>query len=200
MNWIDIKLTALSLKRAWDWTAAKQAFKAEHLVRDKWYDMHSSSEAVDLMGRLGEMAAVQAFGLDIDILNWEIGHAGDSGADFTAFGLTWDAKTSTRQELIFDDVAAFKAQAAVLVQMLGDRRHPIDGTFRVGGVCSRARFLRECESHDYGHGTRLRLHSSRLVPVRQFLDEAAIRAFWGVTPEIDPVGSTESDETVTATV
>ena len=200
MSWIDIKLTTNALSRALEWTAAKQAFKVEHLVTDKWYDRHSSSEAVDLMGRLGEMAAVQAFGLDFDVLNWEIGHAGDSGADFTAFGFTWDAKTSTLQELIFDDAAAFKAQAAILVQMLGDRRHPIDGQFRVGGVCSRARFMRECESHDYGHGTRLRLHSSRLVPVRQFMDEAGIRAFWGLTPENDPVGSTESAETETANV
>jgi hypothetical protein len=200
MNWVDIKLTTQALSKALEWTAAKQAFKVEHLVTDKWYDRHSSSEAVDLMGRLGEMAAVQALGLGQEILNWEIGHAGDSGADFTAFGLTWDAKTSTLQELIFDDADAFKSQAAILVQMLGDRRHPIDGSFRVGGVCSRARFMRECESHDYGHGTRLRLHSARLVPVRQFLDETAIRSSWGLTPENDPVGSTESDETETANV
>jgi len=149
---------------------------------------------------LAVLAAVQALGLGHEILNWEIGHAGDSGADFTAFGLTWDAKTSTLQELIFDDADAFKSQAAILIQMLGDRRHPIDGSFRVGGVCSRARFMRECESHDYGHGTRLRLHSARLVPVRQFLDETAIRSSWGLTPENDPVGSTESDETETANV
>jgi len=133
-------------------------------------------------------------------LNWEIGHAGDSGADFTAFGLTWDAKTSTLTDLIFDDAAAFKADAAVLVQMLGDRRHPVDGTFRVGGVCSRARFMRECEQHDYGHGTRLRLHVGRLVPVRQFLDEAAIRQFWGDVQKNDPVGSTESHANALANV
>ena len=200
MNWVDVPMTADSVKKALDWTAAKQAFKAEHMVTDKWYDRHSSSEAVDLMGRLGEMAAVQALGLGYEVLNWEIGQAGDSGADFTAFGLTWDAKTSTLEQLIFDDEAAFKSHAAILVQMLGDRRHPVDGVFRVGGVCSRSRFMREAEQHDYGHGVRLRLHAARLMPVRQFIDETAIRSFWGLAPENDPVGSTESAETVTPNV
>ncbi len=120
--------------------------------------------------------------------------------DFTAFGLTWNAKTSTLEQLIFDDEAAFKSHAAILVQMLGDRRHPVDGVFRVGGVCSRSRFMREAEQHDYGHGVRLRLHAARLMPVRQFIDETAIRSFWGLAPENDPVGSTESAETVTPNV
>jgi hypothetical protein len=200
MTWVTAHLTPAAVSRCVEWTAAKQAFKVEHMVKDKWYDRHSSSEAVDLMGRLGEMAAVTAFGLDYGVLNWEIGHAGDSGADFNAFGLTWDAKTSTLTDLIFDNAAAFKSDAAVLVQMMGDRRHPIDAVYRVGGVCSRGRFMAESTPHDYGHGERLRLQFGQLLPVRQFLDAALIRTSWTKLSENDPVGTTESCEKVSPNV
>ncbi len=172
MTFKDIKLTDVEVRLSVDWTNAKQAFKKQHRVVDQWYDRKSSSSAVDLMGRLGEIAACRALGLDWStVLDWEIRPDGDSGVDFVAFGYKWDVKTSTLNELIFNSTAHFKAEIALLVQLLGDRLRPDDpsSVWRVWGLCSQEKFLRDCVDHIYADRNRVKVSNDKLMSVDSFI-------------------------------
>jgi len=169
---IDVKLTPGQIVRCVEWTAAKQDYKQAHAVADQWYDRNSTSRAVDLMGRLGEVAGAQALGLDWqEALDWAITPGGDSGIDMTAHGLRWDVKTTAKEALIFNSPFHFKADAALLVQLLGDRAVPDapDATYRVWGVCSRERFLQTMEDRTYAGRNRVAVDAGQMMPVAEFL-------------------------------
>lgn len=182
MKFIDITLTDAEIKRCVTWTEEKQQFKRDNAVVDKWYDQNSNSPAVDLMGRLGEIAACKSLDLDYSVvLDWDITKGGDSGADFLAYGFKWDAKTSTLDTLIFNSDAHFKAQVAILVQLLGDREHPEDpqSTWRVWGICSRAKFLKERVEKKFAGRDRVALPADKLMTVPDFFDYLQ-RKIWDV--------------------
>ena len=167
----EIRLTDVEVRLATDWTNAKQAFKKQHRVVDQWYDRNSNSAAVDLMGRLGEIAACRALDLDWStVLDWEIRPEGDSGIDFVAYGYRWDVKTSTLRDLIFNSTEHFKADVALLVQLVGDRQRPEDpaSVWRVWGVCSQAKFQRDCVEHVYDERKRVKVTNDKLVSVDEF--------------------------------
>jgi len=167
----EIRLTDVEVRLAQEWSVAKQNFKRSHRVKDQWYDRNSNSASVDLMGRLGEIAACRALDLDWStVLDWEIRPEGDSGIDFVAFGYKWDVKTSTLSDLIFNSTAHFKADIALLVQLVGDRQRPEseESVWRVWGVCSQAKFLRDCVEHVYDARHRVKVTNNKLVSVDEF--------------------------------
>jgi hypothetical protein len=166
-----IRLTDVEVRLAQEWSVAKQNFKRSHRVKDQWYDRNSNSASVDLMGRLGEIAACRALDLDWStVLDWEIRPEGDSGIDFVAFGYKWDVKTSTLSDLIFNSTAHFKADIALLVQLVGDRQQPENeaSVWRVWGVCSQAKFQRDCVEHVYDERHRVKVTNDKLVSVDEF--------------------------------
>lgn len=167
----EIRLTDVEVRLAQEWSVAKQNFKRSHRVRDQWYDRNSNSASVDLMGRLGEIAACRALDLDWStMLDWEIRPEGDSGIDFVAFGYKWDVKTSTLSDLIFNSTAHFKADIALLVQLVGDRQRSESeaSVWRVWGVCSQAKFQRDCVEHVYDERHRVKVTNDKLVSVDEF--------------------------------
>jgi hypothetical protein len=177
MRYRDIRLSESEVRRCIEWTAEKQAFKQDHEVVDQWYDRKSTSSAVDLMGRLGEIAACHALDLDwATALDWEIRPGGDTGIDCLAYGFKWDVKTSTLDELIFNSKKHFKADIAILVQLIGDRQHPEaqSSVWRVWGVCSKEKFMRDAAEHIYGEGkderTRVKVGNEKLTPLQGFFD------------------------------
>lgn len=185
MRHIDISLTPQEIKRCVDWTAEKQQYKQDRAVVDQWYDRNSNSQAVDLMGRLGEIAAARALELDWSVdLDWNITAGGDTGIDFTAYGYRWDAKTSTLDALIFNSDAHFKADVAVLVQLIGDREHPEapSAIYRVWGVCSKGKFIKGRVSKNYAGRERVAIPAVEMTPVVDFFDYLR-RKVWHEEPE-----------------
>jgi hypothetical protein len=173
MGYIDIVLTPQEIKRCVDWTKEKQQYKQERAVVDQWYDQNSNSQAVDLMGRLGEIAAARALELDwSEDLDWNITAGGDTGIDFSAYGYKWDAKTSTLDALIFNSDQHFKADVAILVQLIGDREHPeYEGSiYRVWGVCSKKKFLKDRVAKNYAGRDRVAVTTRSITSVSDFFD------------------------------
>lgn len=82
--------------------------------------------------------------------------------------------------LIFNDVAAFDADAAILVSPTGSERDPFSGSHprhwrrnvTVKGWIDRDTFLRQCVKRDLGYGPRLVLRDGQLFPLRTLLDPA----------------------------
>lgn len=173
-----IELSHPQIKRAQDWVIEKHVVKRAAGSRDLFFCERSSDTiSVDLMGRLGEIAAAVAFGLDWErALDWSIIAGGDSGADLVSHGYRWDVKTTTTAYLAFNGTPAFRADAAVLVQLDGGISEPDRGgrPYEVSRVCSRGRFLRDAEDRDFGYGVRKVIAADKLRRVEDFL--AAIRS------------------------
>lgn len=82
--------------------------------------------------------------------------------------------------LIFNDVAAFDADAAILVSPTGTERDPFSGSHPrhwrrnvvVKGWIDRDTFLRQCVKRNLGYGERLVLRDGQLFPLRTLLDPA----------------------------
>ena len=170
---VTVELSEDQIKYTRGWVEMKRAEKLRSQSKDLWYDEHSDSLTVDLMGRLGEIAAAEAFGLDwTEDLDWTISAGGDSGIDFNAYGLDWDVKTSTLPYLIFNSPRHFKSRAAVLVQLIGDRTKPdADGTlWVVHGVCSSATFTTNCVAVQYAGRDRVQVPAGSLTSLPDFME------------------------------
>lgn len=177
-----IELSIAQLKRAEDWVIEKHVVKRDAGSRDLFFSERTSDTvSVDLMGRIGEIAAATAFGLDWErALDWSISAGGDAGIDLVSHGYRWDVKTTTTAFLAFNGIEAFRADAAILVQLDGGMAEPerVGRGYDVSRVCSRGRFVREAEDRDFGYGVRKVIAADRLKRVEDFL--GAIR-----TEEVD---------------
>lgn len=173
-----IELSHPQIKRAQDWVIEKHVVKRAAGSVDLFFSERSSDTvSVDLMGRLGEIAAATAFGLDWDrALDWTIVAGGDSGIDLVSHGYRWDVKTTTTAYLAFNGMPAFRADAAILVQLDGAMAEPdrVGRGYDVSRVCSRQRFLRDAEDRDFGYGVRKVIAADKLRRSEEFL--AAIRS------------------------
>jgi hypothetical protein len=122
-------------------------------IVDKKFDRNNSSWAVSLMGHLGEKAAAKVYGGDVD---HSLLKGGDNGTDLTIDGITYQVKTSTTKNLIFNAAHLFTADKAILVQLIGDKTQPhIDSHFIVWGDIPRERFMQVYKIKNYGYGDRL---------------------------------------------
>jgi hypothetical protein len=135
------------------WAQEIEDVKRTNNVRNKKFDVNNTDVGVHAIGMLGELAAGRVLGAQPD---WEIYLDGDDGNDMTAWGLTWQVKTSSMRKLIFNHESDFITDAAVLVHHLASKHKVFENpVFDVVGGISRARFMGLCYGHDFGYGVRL---------------------------------------------
>jgi hypothetical protein len=144
--------------------------KKQYEVTDRKFDKNNSSYSVNLMGRLGEIAAARILGLQTDD---SIAPSGDNGHDLTTvLGRTVQVKTSTLPQLIFNAPELFVSDVAVLVKFTGDKQLPhVDSEFDVMGWVTRESFLANHYLHDYGYGVRLVMDANQLQPIEELVNE-----------------------------
>jgi len=160
-RFIDTFLDPQTVEATIEWVKQVRSMKDAYQVTDQKYDRHATSWSVSLMGRLGEVVAQQVLGGTLDD---SITPEGDDGSDLLRSGERWQIKTSTRNTLIFNSLNAFNADKAVLVQLCGNRLLPDapNTRWRIWGTVERQRFTEQHELHNYGYGTRLIMHATRL--------------------------------------
>jgi len=160
---VIIKLGAGVVAFVVDWAQQMAEFKQANGGQDKWFDVANTSMNVQIVGKLGEVVAGVALGCPP---SFDIYSGGDDGCDLAAWGLSWQVKTSSRSELIFDDASKFSADAAVLVMHCATKLLVVDDPrFEVLGGISRSRFMSRCVVKDYGYGDRLVVGSESLTPL-----------------------------------
>jgi len=122
-----------------------------------------SNEVIECMGKFGEMAAARALNT---YPNFDITQKGDNGIDLEAWGLTWQVKTSNIRKLIFNSVDEFVSDAAVLVYLLTSKEKMYEiPHFHVLGGISKARFIKQHYTHDFGYGMRVVCDLDQLTPL-----------------------------------
>lgn len=143
--------------------------KKQYEVVDKKFDKNNSSYSVNLMGRMGEVAAAKCLGLQTDN---SISPSGDDGHDLhDGMGTSIQVKTSTLRALIFNAPELFISDVAVLVHFVGDKMLPhVDGQYDVIGWITRQDFLANHYLRDYGYGTRLVIDADKLYPIEELQD------------------------------
>jgi hypothetical protein len=135
------------------WAQEIEDVKRTNNVRNKKFDVNNTDVGVHAIGMLGELAAGRVLGAQPD---WAIYLAGDDGNDMTAWGLTWQIKTSSMRKLIFNHESDFITDAAVLVHHIAPKQRVFEQpVFDVVGGISRTRFMALCFEHDFGYGVRL---------------------------------------------
>jgi hypothetical protein len=143
------------------WAQEIEDVKRSNNVRNKKFDVNNTDVGVHAIGMLGELAAGRVLGAQPD---WEIYLSGDDGNDMTAWGLTWQVKTSSMRKLIFNYESDFVTDAAVLVHHHASKHkvfeHPV---FEVVGGISRKRFMALYYEHDFGYGVRLVVDADDLI-------------------------------------
>jgi hypothetical protein len=135
------------------WAQEIEDVKRTNNVRNKKFDVNNTDVGVHAIGMLGELAAGRVLGAQPD---WDIYLAGDDGNDMTAWGLTWQIKTSSMRKLIFNHETDFVTDAAILVHHLAPKHKVFEQpVFNVVGGISKSRFLKLYYEHNFGYGIRL---------------------------------------------
>jgi hypothetical protein len=136
-----------------DWAKEIENIKRTNNVRNKKFDINNSDVGVHAIGMLGELAAGRILGVEPD---WEIYLSGDNGNDMSAWGMSWQIKTSSMRKLIFNSMKDFITDGAILVHHLASKYEVFDNpTFDVVGAISHTKFVGLCYEHDFGYGSRL---------------------------------------------
>jgi hypothetical protein len=135
------------------WAQEIEDVKRTNNVRNKKFDVNNTDVGVHAIGMLGELAAGRVLGAQPD---WEIYLDGDDGNDMTAWGLTWQIKTSSMRKLIFNHATDFVTDAAILVHHAASKQKVFEyPVFDVVGGISRSRFMKLHYQYDFGYGVRL---------------------------------------------
>lgn len=165
-----IELTEDEIMNALRFIHRVRANKKEFDVTDRKFDKNNSSYSVNLMGRLGEVAASRLLGIPTDD---SVTPSGDNGHDLiSVLGKSIQVKTSTLPQLIFNAPELFVSDVAVLVKFFGDKQLPhVDSLFDVIGWVTRENFLANHYLHDYGYGTRLVMDANQLQPIEVLINE-----------------------------
>jgi len=148
------QLTELEVNESIAFVESMRKDKVAHSVVDQMYDRKNTSEGINLLGHMGEVACAKVLGVPVDR---EVRTGGDEGYDLMFNHLTVQVKTSTLNKLLFNSPDKFSARVGILVQYLGkDRQNPQqDPRFCVWGWVSREEFLSRHTTHNYGYGERL---------------------------------------------
>lgn len=158
---IYVTLEDHEVQQTLEFVAAMREDKVAHKVRDKMFDRNNTSEGINIIGHLGEMAVGKILNIPIDM---EVRTAGDDGNDTEYLGNTVQIKTSTLKSLIFNSAKLFKSDIAILVQFIGadKRQAEKDPRFVIWGWISREEFLETHYTKNYGYGERLVVDSEYL--------------------------------------
>jgi hypothetical protein len=151
---IPVTLTPEEVQQTLDFVEAMRVDKVKHGVVDRMFDTNNTSEGINIIGHLGEMAVGKVLGIPVDM---EVRTGGDDGHDMHLGKFSIQVKTSTLDKLIFNAKHLFKSDVAILVQYIGKDRQKAaeDPRFVIWGWIEREVFLKEYYPVDYGHGTRL---------------------------------------------
>jgi hypothetical protein len=138
--------------------------KVAHDVADKMFDINNTSEGINIIGHLGEMAVGKVLQVPVDT---EVRTGGDDGNDLHYLGNTIQVKTSTLKSLIFNHPRLFKSDLAVLVQFIGadKRKAEDDPRFVIWGWMERKEFLDKHYTRNFGYGNRLVVDAENLLPL-----------------------------------
>lgn len=119
-------------------------------------DPGSNKLQSEVDGARAEFAVAKLYATDKPRLNI----LGDGGKDLWFGGLSIDVKFTNTDDLIFDDVGAFRADVAVLVKNYGDDPRSLT----VVGCVSRGEFVENCETQQRKYGAKLCMKASDLAP------------------------------------
>jgi len=163
---IEIRLTDAEVQDALDFIRNMRETKRKHNSKDMMFDINNTSEGINIVGHLGELAAAKYLDLDV---NTEIYVHGDNGTDLELDGVSIQVKTSKLPKLIFNKESDFATDIAVLSQFIGkDNRHAEeDPVFLLWGWITKEDFMEKYYPHDFGYGTRLVVESIQLEPIEE---------------------------------
>jgi len=165
---IEITFTNEEIKKAVEFVDNVTKDKLKHNVYDAKFDKNNTSYSVNLMGRLGEMAAAKVLNVKTDD---EIKPAGDDGFDLELDDKKIQVKTSTTSELIFNRLNLFSTDYAILVKLLGDKKNPhIDSSYYVMGYISKSDFIKNHYRKNYGYGDRYVVGLSNLNNITELME------------------------------
>jgi hypothetical protein len=131
-------------------------------------DPGSNKVQSEIDGARAEFAVAKLYGLDKPTLNI----LGDGGKDLWFGGLSVDVKFTNTDDLIFDDVDAFKADVAVLVKNQGDDPRALS----VVGCVSRGEFAANSTAQERKYGIKLCMKAAELSPPESLWRFAVERA------------------------
>lgn len=167
-NPIEVTLTEEEVTEGLDFVRKVRENKEKHGVRDMMFDLNNTSEGINTIGHLGEVAAAKLLGLEV---NRDIYVHGDGGLDLELDGTTIQVKTSKLPKMIFNHHLGFSTDIAVLAQYIGeDNRHAeADPRFLIWGWINKEDFMEKQYPYDFGYGTRLVVESIQLNPIESLV-------------------------------
>jgi hypothetical protein len=159
-----VTLDDAEVQQTLEFIARMREDKVAHNVVDKMFDINNTSEGINIIGHLGEMAVGKVLNIPVDM---EVRTGGDDGNDMYYRGNSVQVKTSTLRALIFNAPHLFKSDIAMLVQFIGadKRKAEADPRFAIWGWVSREEFLANHYNQDYGYGNRLVMDAEYLAPL-----------------------------------
>ena len=171
---IFVTLDAEDVQQTLDFIKRMREDKVAHNVVDKMFDINNTSEGINIIGHLGEMAVGKVLDIPVDM---EVRTGGDDGHDMHYLGNTVQVKTSTLKSLIFNAPHLFKSDLAVLVQFIGadKRKAEEDPRFIIWGWMSREDFLAKHYLHNYGYGDRLVVDFEHLLPLDMVEEKVSVK-------------------------
>jgi hypothetical protein len=173
INPVLVTLTPEEVEQSLDFIKRMREDKVKHNVTDKMFDRNNTSEGINIIGHLGEMAVGRLLNTAVDM---EVRTGGDDGNDLTHQGKTVQVKTSTLKSLIFNAAHLFKSDIAILVQFIGKDKTESwkDPRFLVWGWISRKEFMANHYTHDFGYGERLVLDFNNLTNIQSLMEETHV--------------------------
>ena len=155
MRGIVVRLTDQELHEAERLGADTDAI-CQKVMGYKPRDPGSNKVQSEVDGARAEFAVAKLYALDKPTLNI----LGDGGKDLWFGGISLDVKFTNTNDLIFDDVDAFKAGVAVLVKNHGDDPRMLN----VIGCVSRDVFAANSTAQQRKYGPKLCMRADELSP------------------------------------
>jgi hypothetical protein len=167
---LPVTLTPEEVQQTLDFVARMREDKVANNVTDRMFDLNNTSEGINIIGHLGEMAVGKVLNLPVDM---EVRTHGDDGNDLMLNNTGIQVKTSELQKLIFNAPRLFKSEIAILAQFVGaDKRNAqADPRFVLWGWVDRKEFLTSYYTQNFGYGDRLVLDAPYLHPLDSLLEE-----------------------------
>lgn len=131
-----------------------------------------SREEANAFGYKAEFAVARLFNAELPQINV----LSDGGVDIWLDDIPVDVKFTNQEygPLIFDSMAKFRAEIAILVGRTSD-----EDVMRVNGWIFRRDFKDHCQKTDFGYGPRLFMEHDALEPIESLWAYLAHRK-WGV--------------------
>jgi hypothetical protein len=133
---------------------------------------NQSREEANAFGYKAEFAVARLFNSELPQINV----LSDGGVDLWIDDIPVDVKFTNQEHgpLIFDSMAKFRAEIAVLVGRTSD-----DDVMRINGWMHRSDFAVHCKKVDFGYGLRLCVEAEMMEPIATLWEFLQVRK-WGI--------------------